>query len=57
MYNHAKIEVISSNLKKALVNSLIVLNSIEYNDKIIESLIGSNVLDYDEESYKLFRTK
>ena len=53
MYNYAKIEVITHDVKKALANSLIILNSINYNDKIIESLIGNNVLTYDEEQFKL----
>lgn len=53
MYNHAKIEVITSNYKQALTNSLIVLNSIKYNDKVIESLINSDVLDYDEEEFTI----
>lgn len=53
MYNYSKIEIITKDYKKALVNSLIVLNSVDYNDKIIETLIGNNTIDYDEETYTL----
>ena len=53
MYNYAKIEIITKDVKESLSNSLIILNSIEFNDKVIESLIGDNVLTYDEEQFKL----
>ena len=32
---------------------MIILNSITYNDKVIESLIGDNTLDYSEEEFVL----
>ena len=44
MYNYSKIEVITDNYKE-------YLNSINYNDKIIESLIGTNTINYNEEEY------
>lgn len=53
MYNYAKVEVITSNYKEALSKSLILLNSIEFNDKIIDSLVGNNILEYDEEKFNL----
>ena len=53
LYNYAKIEVRTNNINDALTKSLIILNSIKYNDKVIESLIGTNVLSYDEEEFKL----
>lgn len=53
MYNYAKIEVITSNYKEAINKSLVVLKSISYNDTILESLIGKNVLEYNEEKYNL----
>lgn len=45
MYNYGKIEVITEDYKTAIANSLIILRSIEFNDKIIESLIGNNILN------------
>ena len=53
MYNYGKIEVITKDYKKALINSIIVLRSIKFNDKVIDSLIGSNILNYDEEEFNL----
>lgn len=53
MYNYGKIEVITRDYKEAIAKSLVVLKSIEYNDKIIETLIGTNVLKYDEEEFNL----
>lgn len=53
MYNYAKIEVVTKNVNKAIANSLIVLKSIEYNYKIIDSMIGSNTLVYDSELFTL----
>ena len=53
MYNYSKIEVITSNYKEALTKSLILLNNICFNDKIIDSLVGNNILEYDEEKFEL----
>ncbi len=55
MHNYGKIEVITDedNIKLALTKSLILLSSIDYNDKVIESLIGVNSLNYKEETYNL----
>ena len=52
MYNYAKIEVISSDIKNAISRSLVVLNSISYNDNVIETLLG-NSIDYNEEKFEL----
>lgn len=52
MYNYAKIEVISSDIKNAISRSLVVLNSISYNDSVIETLLG-NSIDYNEEKFEL----
>ena len=52
-YNYAKIEVLTSDYKMAIIKSLLVLNSISYNDKIIESMVGGNALNYDEEEFLL----
>ena len=51
MYNYAKIEVISSDIKNAISRSLVVLNSISYNDNVIETLLGNteNFLKYEED--------
>lgn len=53
MYNYAKIEVITNDVKRAIADSLIVLKNIRYNYKIIDSMIGSNAIVYDSKSFKL----
>ena len=53
MYNYAKIEVVTKNVQRAIANSLIVLKNIDYNYKIIDSMIGSNTLVYDSELFTL----
>ncbi len=55
MHNYGKIEVVTkeNRVKEALSKSLTLLSSIEYNDKIIESLIGNNSLNYSEETYNV----
>lgn len=53
VYNYGKIEVLTNNYRQAIVKSLIVLNSIQYNNNIVESMVGSNILDYNEEEYAL----
>ncbi len=53
MYNYAKVEVITNDIKRAISDSLIVLKNIEYNYKIIDSMIGSNTLVYDSKLFTL----
>ena len=48
---YSKIEVITDNYKESLFKSITILNNIKYNDKIIESLIGENTINYNEEEY------
>lgn len=57
MYNYAKIEVVTNDIKTAIVNSLLVLKNINYNYKIIDSMIGSNALVYDSELFELMGPK
>ena len=58
MYNYAKIEVMvnKANIKTALAYSLSILTSIKYNDKVIESTMGKNILSVHEESVNIFKT-
>lgn len=53
VYNYGKIEVLTSNYRQAIVKAITVLNSIEYNNNIVESMVGTNILDYSEEEYTL----
>ena len=56
VYNYAKIEVmVDENLiKKALANSVSILNSIKYDDLVIKDILADDNLDYTEEIFDLF---
>lgn len=59
VFNYCKIEAYIP--KKYLIpvvnNMSYILQSVQYHDKILESLIGENVLDYKEESFNIFESK
>lgn len=59
MYNYAKIEVFveENNLNDVIYQSALILSSVNYHDKVIESLIGNNVLQYKEESFNILKPK
>ena len=59
MYNYAKIEVMveESDIRYAVTNSMIILSSIDYNSDILSSIIGDNVLEFNEETFDIFQTK
>ncbi len=56
MYNYAKIEVMVDDalINKALVNSISILNSMKYNDAVIENLYNNDKLTYTEEIFDYF---
>lgn len=58
MYNYAKIEVIVNNkdIKEMLSYAISLLSSISYNDKIIENMIGEDILNYNENELNIFET-
>ena len=59
MYNYAKIEVMveESDLKVAATNAMIILSSINFNSNILESLVGDNVLEFNDETFNIFQAK
>jgi hypothetical protein len=59
VYNYSKMEayVKEENLIYALQNSIRMLASIEYNDVILDTLIGEKTLDYQEEIFDFFESK
>lgn len=59
MYNYTKIEayVKKSSLNDAIINMSYILRSVDFNDNVLESLIGNNILSYKEEKYSLFDKK
>ena len=42
-------------LTDAINYMCLILRSVKFNDKVLESLIGENILDYKEEEYSLFK--
>ena len=59
VYNYGKIEVYTDKdyLDIVLTNISQVLSSLKYKDKVLEALVGDNVLNYKEESFNIFTTK
>ena len=59
MYNYAQIEayVEKDSLNDAMTNISMILSSMKYNDKVLSSTVGENILSYKEESYNIFKTK
>ena len=59
VYNYAKLETLvdKKDLASVVDNMCYILRSVKFNDKVLESLIGENTLDYKEENYSLFDAK
>lgn len=59
MFNYAKMEayVPEKDLTTVVNNMCLVLRTIKFNDDVLESLIGENVLSYQEEEFSLFETE
>lgn len=57
VYNYVKMEayVSSKDLGEAITNMCAILRSFKFNKKILESLVGENILDFKEEDYTLFK--
>ena len=57
VYHYSKIEtyVDKKDLSNVVVRMSSILRTVQFNDTILESLIGENVLDYKEEDYTLFK--
>ena len=56
VYNYAKMEacVTEENLANVITNMCYILRTIKFNDAVLESLIGENILSYKEEEFTLF---
>lgn len=55
LYNYSKIEVYTTKkqINKIIALSTIILNSIDYNDKMIEQIINGNLGEFSEFSYEV----
>lgn len=58
-YNYSRIEAIveEKDLNTTINDSIKILSSMYYNDKILSTIIGDNILNYDEEEFNLFDSK
>lgn len=56
VFNYAKMEayVSENDLASVVTNMCYILRTIEFNDAVLESLIGENILSYKEEEFTLF---
>ena len=59
MYNYSKIEahVVEKDLKKTVTVMAYILDSVKYNDVVLNTIVGDNVLDYNEETFNIFKPK
>ena len=57
VYNYVKIEtyVPKKDLNDAITNMSYILRSVTFNNSVLDSLIGENALNYQEEDYSLFK--
>jgi len=57
MYRYSKMEtyVSKEDLNKTITVMAYILDSIRFNDSVIESVIGENSLDYSEEIFNIFK--
>ena len=57
VYNYSKIEgyVKKEDLKDVLTQMAYILNSVKFNDKVLVSLIGDDLLSYKEETFNIFK--
>lgn len=58
-YNYAKMEAVvkENEINETLLDMSYILSSIQYNDMVIESIVGENVLDFKEEKYTVEKPK
>lgn len=59
MYHYAKVEayVEQEDLKKTITQIAYILNSVQYQDSVLGTLIGDQSLDYNEENFNIFKPK
>lgn len=57
VYNYVKFEafVDKEQLSQVITNMCSIIRTVKFNDAVLESLIGDNVLNYKEEDYTLFK--
>ena len=58
MYNYAKIEVIvkKKDINLAVANSIVVLNSVQFDNNILKSLLDEEISQFNEFEFNIFET-
>lgn len=58
-YNYAKLEanIKEENLEEGIVNMFYILSTLKFNDEVLSTLVGENILDYQEENLDIFESK
>lgn len=58
MYNYAKIEVIvkKKDINLVVANSLVILNSVQFNNDILKSLLDEEISQFNEFEFNIFET-
>lgn len=58
-FSYAKVEayINESDIEDSIIYIGSILSSIKFNDEVLETIIGDNVLDYKEEAFHLFGSK
>lgn len=59
MYNYTKIEahVLEEDLKETATVMAYILNSVKFNDVVLNTIVGENILNYNEETFNIFKPK
>ncbi len=59
MFHYAKVEAFieEADLKDAISHILLILSSVQYNDDVLATFVGNNILNYSEESIDIFKPK
>lgn len=59
MYNYAKMEayVDEDQVTDTVINMCYILSSVKFNDQVLSTLVGENVLDYEEENFSILKPK
>lgn len=58
MYNYSKLEayVEESNINKTVTVMGYILNSVKFSDSVIDSLVGTGAINYNEETFNIFKS-
>lgn len=59
VFNYGRMEALieKEDIVRVVNNMSYILRSIEYNDEVLDSLVGDNILSYAEETFSLFETE